>query len=423
MRYNRLYFLLLLLLLGLMTACSTTTTPYTKTVFTSKTKAPKTATSKPYKITNSHMKNKWFYPKEHYEHEEVGYASYYGGRDVFHGRKTSTGEIFNKNKLMAAHRTLPLPCVVRVTNMDPKSKGYGRSIKIRVVDRGPFAHINGKRPRIIDISEKGAKMLGFHKKGVALVKIQTLVPESIRLAKGKGYREDPRILLAHNVKQKRSHEIRLAMKPQHLIKVASLSLAEFKHLSKPTPRPKLSPFAHASPGYKVSPSKGRVPVNAVLPEMKPSSIKDLIKFAVAEEPAFKPKFKPHRLKPKKAVHSTKIQSKPDPRPKVPASEFDEGDLAVSPEVAGKGDFFGSGAQESGIFVEAGSYSHLKSARAIQDTLRKSVNNHSVKVSPRKLKHETFYRVRVGPFDTSEQAEVVLAQLEQQGHDDVYIVYD
>lgn len=122
------------------------------------------------------MKNKWFYPKHHYEHVEEGEASYYGSGDGCHGRKTSTGEIFDKNQLTAAHRTLPLPSVIRVTNLE-----NGRTLKVKVVDRGPFAHIDR---RIIDVSEKAAKMLGFYQKGVARVRIETVINESILLAKG-----------------------------------------------------------------------------------------------------------------------------------------------------------------------------------------------------------------------------------------------
>src|SRR3990167_3705959 len=108
------------------------------------TPAPKKATSRPYQI-----KGIWYYPQPHYEYEEVGIASYYGGGDVFHGRPTATGEIFNMNGLSAAHKTLPLPCIAEVTNLE-----NGRQISIKVNDSGPF--ING---RIIDVSRRVAQLL------------------------------------------------------------------------------------------------------------------------------------------------------------------------------------------------------------------------------------------------------------------------
>lgn len=123
--------------------------------------------NKPYQI-----KGVWYHPQPHYEYVEEAKASYYGGRDVFHGRKTSTGEVFNMHGLSAAHKTLPLPCVVRVTNLE-----NGRSLKLKVNDRGPF--VDG---RIIDVSMKAAKLLGFYQQGTAPVRVEVLVPESIHLA-------------------------------------------------------------------------------------------------------------------------------------------------------------------------------------------------------------------------------------------------
>lgn len=130
-------------------------------------KQAKRAYNKSYKI-----KGKKYNPRRSYEYTQRGIASYYGGRDVFHGRKTSTGEIFNKNGLTAAHKTLPLPSIVRVTNMK-----NGRTIKLRINDRGPFV-----KGRIIDVSEKAAKLLGFHHDGITNVKVECLVGESMRLA-------------------------------------------------------------------------------------------------------------------------------------------------------------------------------------------------------------------------------------------------
>ncbi len=110
---------------------------------------------KPYQI-----KGKWYHPKEDYNYKEVGMASWYGGK--FHGRKTANGERFDKNKISAAHRTLPMPSMVRVTNLE-----NGKSMLIRVNDRGPFI-----KDRIIDLSEKAAGLLGMKKKGVARVQVE-----------------------------------------------------------------------------------------------------------------------------------------------------------------------------------------------------------------------------------------------------------
>lgn len=123
---------------------------------------------KPYQI-----KGAWYHPAEDFEYEEVGMASWYGRQ--FHGKSTANGEIYDMNDMTAAHRTLPLPSVVRVTNLD-----NGRTVKLRVNDRGPFAH-----GRIIDVSRRAAQMLGFKEKGVTRVKVEIVADESLLLA-GRG---------------------------------------------------------------------------------------------------------------------------------------------------------------------------------------------------------------------------------------------
>lgn len=128
--------------------------------------APKKATSRPYQI-----KGVWYYPQPHFEYDEVGIASYYGGGDVFHGRPTATGEIFDMNEVTGAHKTLPLPCFAEVTNLE-----NGRQINLKINDRGPF--VEG---RIIDVSRRTAQLLGFEGKGTAQVRVRTLIPESLSL--------------------------------------------------------------------------------------------------------------------------------------------------------------------------------------------------------------------------------------------------
>jgi len=114
-----------------------------------------------YKIGNPYqIGDTWYYPHEQPDYDETGIASWYG--PTFYGHPTSDGEIFDANALTAAHRTLPLPVNVRVTDLE-----NGRTLIVRVNDRGPFA-----KGRIIDVSERAAKLLGFYGQGTARVRVQ-----------------------------------------------------------------------------------------------------------------------------------------------------------------------------------------------------------------------------------------------------------
>jgi rare lipoprotein A len=90
---------------------------------------------------------------------EKGKASYYA--DKFEGRKTASGATFHQNGLTAAHRTLPFGTKVKVTNT-----ANGRSVKVKITDRGPFAE-----GRVIDLSKKAAKKIGMISTGVASVEV------------------------------------------------------------------------------------------------------------------------------------------------------------------------------------------------------------------------------------------------------------
>lgn len=114
-----------------------------------------------YKVGNPYeVQGVWYYPQEDPLYDETGIASWYG--PGFAGRKTANGEIFRPNLVTAAHKTLPMPVNVRVTNLD-----NGKSIVARVNDRGPF-----KPGRIIDMSEKAAELLDFKGKGMTRVRVQ-----------------------------------------------------------------------------------------------------------------------------------------------------------------------------------------------------------------------------------------------------------
>lgn len=118
----------------------------------------------PYKV-----KNKTYTPKLERSYDEIGIASWYGHK--FHCRKTANGETFDKNQLSGAHKTLPLPSVVKVTNLSNNN-----SVNVIINDRGPFS-----QNRLIDISEKAAIVLGMKNQGTAKVRVQLLLDETNKL--------------------------------------------------------------------------------------------------------------------------------------------------------------------------------------------------------------------------------------------------
>ncbi|RIK97641.1 MAG: septal ring lytic transglycosylase RlpA family lipoprotein [Proteobacteria bacterium] len=105
-----------------------------------------------------------YVPKEDRNYRAEGIASWYG--DAFHGRLTANGEVFDMASLSAAHPTMPLPSYARVTNLR-----NGRSLVVRVNDRGPY-HGN----RVIDVSNRAAKLLDFTSRGVAQVRVEYVGP-------------------------------------------------------------------------------------------------------------------------------------------------------------------------------------------------------------------------------------------------------
>ncbi len=161
---------LLLALIPLMAACSGET-------FQDKTRIPPDAPAyikgtssypgvkigKPYEIAG-----KRYYPKYEPDYDEVGLASWYGPN--FHGKSTANGERYNQWAMTAAHKTLPMPSMVRVTRLD-----NGQSIIVRVNDRGPFAD-----GRIIDLSRAAAEELGTDRMGLAKVRVEYLPDETER---------------------------------------------------------------------------------------------------------------------------------------------------------------------------------------------------------------------------------------------------
>jgi rare lipoprotein A len=163
----------------------------------------------PYKV-----KGTWYKPKEDYNYREVGLASWYGAK--FHNKLTANGEMFDRHDVTAAHRTLPMPCIAKVTNLE-----NGKTLLVRVNDRGPF-----EKGRIIDLSERAADLLGFRDNGVAKVKVEFDRTETAKLFHD-NYDVDapptPRVQTARHITSPRETtlEARLHEYSQHFIQTGA----------------------------------------------------------------------------------------------------------------------------------------------------------------------------------------------------------
>ncbi len=190
-----------------------------------KSQATESKSAGEYKVGSPYqVRGSWYYPAEDFEYSESGIASWYG--QDFQGRRTANGERYDMNQLTAAHRTLPMPSAVRVTNLD-----NGRSVVLRINDRGPFA-----RGRIIDVSRRAAGLLGFRNQGTAKVRVDILPDESRNLK-----------LAALNSPQGRERQVAIAASPRQGVTTKPLSDAPSADAvlpaaksAAPIPRPSVS---------------------------------------------------------------------------------------------------------------------------------------------------------------------------------------
>ena len=160
-------------ILGALILCATVTlsglggcaqTQLAAHVMKSSSDAPSPAPNRgEYKVGRPYQVNgTTYYPQVDRTYRETGIASWYGAD--FHGKSTANGDIYDMNALTAAHKTLPMPSTVRVTNLE-----NGRSMILTVNDRGPFV-----KDRVIDVSRRAAQLLGFKRAGTARVRVEVV---------------------------------------------------------------------------------------------------------------------------------------------------------------------------------------------------------------------------------------------------------
>lgn len=179
-----------------------------------------------YKVGNPYKVSGVLYkPEVNPSYDETGVASWYG--PGFDGMHTANGEVFDEGKISAAHKTLPLPSVVTVFNLE-----NGRSLTLRVNDRGPFVN-----DRIIDLSKAAAEELGIHDKGTAHVRVKLEKDLTNRLFFPRG--------------KENIHEL-AAIDKNHAIpaKPASSPVALLNARYKPSAEPTVQDYANISPAAR-----------------------------------------------------------------------------------------------------------------------------------------------------------------------------
>jgi rare lipoprotein A len=321
-----------------------------------------------YKVGNPYqVEGKWYYPKVDLSYDERGVASWYGPN--FDGRKTANGEVFDMTLISAAHKTLPMPSVVRVTNLE-----NGRSLIIRLNDRGPFV-----RGRIIDLSRRAAELLGFSNKGTAMVHVRLLQDESRRAALEAG--ASGKNLMAYGAPAPKAA-------PNIPVSVEALAPVENIAVSESSPRPDIRV---ATAGNR--PAAAPPPYGAMT-----------------------------------AVTSNTTQPAPalavSPAPVEPAAN-DAVALTAPIDIAAlpsreKVEVLPVGSQPN-IFVQAGAFRKYINANRLRARL--TVLGHQVNVSQVYVTNQPFFRVRLGPLRTVEDADMALERVVTLGYPEARIVVD
>lgn len=293
-------------------------------------------------------------PREDYRYSATGVASWYG--PGFEGKRTANGETFDPNELTAAHQTLPMPSLVRVTNLE-----NGRSVVVRINDRGPFAN-----NRIIDLSRRAAQLLDFVNQGTAKVRVDILEIESRAIANAarrRGY-------VAPDM-QSASNTTRMMPPPP----VAEIPAAE----------------VNSDEEIKVSDigaqSVEAVPLDAPQasgPEAEPVA-------APVQKAVYTP---PTRRGPAPLVAEPKIASV--------AGKNVGGRFLPAPEIKQM-----KVAGSKNLFIQVGAFTVQENAQRL---MKKMSSLAQTSVSEAKSGGKQFYRVRLGPLKNVEEADRILAKV-------------
>lgn len=296
---------------------------------------------KPYKIDGT-----TYTPREEFNYTETGVASWYG--PGFHTKATANGERYDQSDRTAAHRTLQMPAIVRVTNLE-----NGMSTVVRINDRGPFA-----RNRIIDLSRTAAQELDIIRAGTARVRVEQLPQESMAVkdvALGGGGPDEQHQALAALASGQRSAP---AAVPAAVPPPPPVAVAAVQPEPAPPPPPPPQPMTPAQAGWGGAPPPRSAPVHVA-----------------ATPPA-----------------------------------------AATPVAAASA----PGVHASGFYIQVGAFSTPENAERQRSAVR---SYGTTEVTHGATSGREVYRVRLGPYTTSDAAGIVADRLKRSGYGDARVIAD
>jgi rare lipoprotein A len=315
-------------------------------------------------------------PREVDRFDEDGIASWYG--EMFHGRRTANGEIYDMEALTAAHPTLPLPSYARVTNLR-----NGRSLVVRVNDRGPYA-----RGRIIDLSWAVASLLQIHVAGTAPVRVQYLGPAP--LDGNDGY--ERRVLARQPWAGPRVAYARSPAKAMRYGQAeAELSQAD------PEPEARLR-FAAATQAPAIPERNAAREAPATLPpapRLRPSAL--AAKLATRTETRSAPKPPPKLLANAAPAVPVKVKAKPQPKAQPKAA------AAATPTQTAN--------IAAAYYVEAGLFNQKAKADELAAILAEIAPAY---VEPVTIGDRAVHRIRLGPFARNDAANAAVERIRAAG---------
>ncbi len=336
---------------------------------------PSYQVGKPYQV-----KGVWYSPKVDYSYDETGTGSWYG--EQFNHQPTSNGEIFDLTQVSAAHKTLPLPSVVEVTNLQ-----NGRSLRVRVNDRGPF--VDG---RIIDLSRRAAQLLGYELVGTAPVRVRVLKDESIQVAQAAMRGETGQTMVAEAMQGPRASSSGHVPVTAPVVRMAAAAPLPPAPLPVPPPAPPpISPPAiveRAAPVPLPPPVAAPPPIAATPEPMPPRQ--------VAAAPAQHRSWSLISQARADTLHPPPSAPMPPPMKPIPA-------------VAHGSNRF---------FIQAGAFAVPENAQRARARI---ASLGSVEVLPATGNGSSLYRVRLGPVASEAEAHRLVTRLSESGYPGARVV--